>query len=543
MKPGRLIFVATVLLAAIALVAVGSTEAASTLRAKTPKDTLVIAASATPVTLDFDFGGSPETWEIDVGTQDRIWAAQVKTLVGGYLEYDYSKPLVCLLCESWSRSPDGRKITVTLKKGVKSSFGNELTTGDIQWSFERSKALQAGGLFIMAITSTARDNSVTLRDKYSFDINLTGPNPLFPLVNAVPLIFLPVFDSTEVKKHATASDPWAKEWVATHTASFGPYHVQTFTPGVEIVMVANPNYHIKGKPSLKKVIWRQVPEPSVRAALLVRGEVDIALELPPRLREEVRKTPGIVIEAHAGNNAVIWMLNNNVAPLNNVKIRRAIAFAAPVDDIVKTVFLNDPTVRVAQGYYPEYYLGGPATEWPYKRDVAKAKQLLREAGVRPFSFRVIYDVARPGLQEITTILKTRLKDIDIDLILDPQSPAKFQEEYQTKKADSAMIIDSPAVPEAGYSLGTFLGPPPHGVANRANYNNSQAFDLLLRALDVPVFGEERFRLTRRVHDIMVSEAPWVFYLLVGYHLPRWANVKGFVWGTGNWVQFVNLQKD
>lgn len=541
MKKGWFLLFLLVAVAA-GLVAAGCSKKEAT-QAKTPKDTLVIAAEAVPTTLESDFSGSgQENTVVFQNCCDSFFDFAVQTLPDGSRDVDVSKPAICLLCESYTRSADGLKWTITLKRGVKSFYENELTTADVKWSIDRSIAVKGSGLFVIAITSIDRGNPVTVRDKYTFDLNFAGPNPLLPLVIAAPMPFLPILDATEVKKHVTSSDPWAKEWLSTHTAGFGAYHVQSLTPGSEVVWVANPKYH-RGTPRLKKVIVKQVPDGATRVALLKRGEVDIATELTPRQREEASRTLGIVIERHQGNEGVIWGLNNNVPPLDNPKVRQAIAYAVPIDDIVKSVFLSDPIVRVAQGYYPDYYLGGPVKEWPYKRDAAKAKQLLQEARVGPFSFKLSFNSARAELLEVATIIKSALKDIGIEAVVDPLAPAKWQEEYFTRKAESVMIRDAPWVAEASYVLGAFLGPQPQGVANWINYGNPTAHALVLRALDVPTLGEDRWRLTRQAHEIMVRDAPWAFYLLTGYHLTRWNNVKGFTWKITSLIMYYDLYKE
>jgi peptide/nickel transport system substrate-binding protein len=530
-------YVLLFLLPAVALIAIGSACAEG---AKAFRDTLVIAATAIPVTLDPELGGSLESWEAPMNWGEALTDWHIKTNPNGTREVDTTKPPVCLVCESFSLSPDGMKWTFKLKREVKSFFGNELTSEDVKWSFERVPALQGVGTFIMKISGVDLKNPVTIIDKYTFEVNLMEPNPLLARALALPIPSSAVIhDTNEVKKHTTASDPWAKEWLATHTAGFGPFHVQSITPGQEVIWLANPHYHTN-PPRIKKVIYKQVPDPATRAALLQRGEVDIATELTPRLREQLKNKPGVVIDSVAGNEAVIFGLNNNFPPLDNVKVRQAIAYATPVDDIIKTVFLNQPGVRIAPGYAPDYYPGA-LDRWPYQHHVEKAKSLLQEAGVRPFSFKLAFNSARPTHEEIAILIKSAFKDLGIEVVLDKLSPAKYQEQYFTRKADAVLVQDSAWLPDGPYAIGLYFHST-RGIADWINYHNPRVNELLDKGSSSLDFAE-RAQLAKEAHEIVVNEAPWGFYLHTGYHITRRENVKGFVWRTHNLLQFSYFFKD
>lgn len=504
-----------------------------------PNETLIIAAAAIPTTLDSEFGASLESWEVPMECCDSITDLVVRTNPDGTRQVDPLQPPVCRMCESYTRASDGMKYTFKLKKGIKSFYGNELTTDDIKWSFERKAAVKGVDLFQLNASSVDLNNPVTATDKYTFDVNLTKPNPLLPLVMAVPSCCQP-WDSKEVKKHTTDVDPWAKEWMATHTVGFGAYHVESITSGVEVIWVANPNYHM-GAPRIKKVIYKQVPDAATRGALLQRGEVDVAVELSPRQREELRGKPGVDILSHGGNEGVMFGLNNKLPPLDNVKVRQAIAYAAPISEIKKSVFLNDASIKVAAGYAPDFYPGALPGGWPYTQDLNKAKQLLQEAGIGPFSFKLAFNSARPTHEEVATLLQTTLKPLGIDVVLDKLSPAKYQEQYFTRKADAVLVQDSAWTPDGPYAIGLYFSSDT-GVADWINYHNAKVNQFIEQAR-----GEadptKRAQLTLDAHKIVVDEAPWGFYLLTGYHLPKRTNVKGFIWRTNNLLRFVDFYKE
>ena len=199
--------------------------------AQTPSDTLVIGAPATPTTLDPEYSSSPQDREVDCSTYDRFTQFKIVTDDNGNRVADLSAPPEPLLAESWEISDGGRKYTIKLREGVKSYFGNELTAEDIVWSWDRVFGLDSQGLFPLGVASIRSKEAYRAVSRYVVEITLDVPNPLLMTVQATPVPGAVFLDSTEVKRHVGEGDPWARKWLATNTASFGPYHAMSFTPG------------------------------------------------------------------------------------------------------------------------------------------------------------------------------------------------------------------------------------------------------------------------------------------------------------------------
>ena len=72
----------------------------------------------------------------------------------------------------------------------------------------------------------------------------------------------------------------------------GPYKFVSFTPGVELVMEAFDGYWRK-TPTVKRLVWKVIPDETTRLAALKRGEVDIAYSIRGELAEELQRTPGL----------------------------------------------------------------------------------------------------------------------------------------------------------------------------------------------------------------------------------------------------------
>ena len=114
---------------------------------------------------------------------------------------------------SWELSGDGKTVTVRLKQGMKSPYGNELDADDYVWSWERRFEVKGVGKFMGDVLGIDGPESVEKIDDHTVRIQLRGPTPIFYKILAQNYYGGP-FDSDEVKQHATADEPWAKEWCA-----------------------------------------------------------------------------------------------------------------------------------------------------------------------------------------------------------------------------------------------------------------------------------------------------------------------------------------
>ncbi|HWK28010.1 MAG TPA: ABC transporter substrate-binding protein [Solirubrobacter sp.] len=500
---------------------------------------LTMAVAATPTTLDPEFSSSPQDREIDVAIYDRF--TQFKILdQDGIRQADLKSPPEPLLAESWEVANGNKRYTFKLKEGVKSYFGNELTAEDVVWSWDRVFEQQSQGLFPLGVSSVEK-GSYKAVGRYAVEVNLSSANPLLPIVLATPVPGAVIYDSTEVKKHVTADDTWARKWLARNTASFGPYHATEYTPGQQAVFVANPNYH-GGKPALSEIIYKEIPDPANRLSLLTTGGVDIAEDLSADLRNSLKGKAGVRVESVPGNLAIAFGLNNSIKPFDNPDVRRAVATALPIDQIISTVYFGDPTVRLFKGYVADTFPAYP-DYWPYQpADPEKAKSMMAAAGVSGTSFEISYTTTYPEHEKIAQLIQTALEPTGLKAVLNKQTPAKYQEQYYGHKAQSVLVQDAAFVADSAYPLYLWFGRGKGAVGNWINYANRPVQDQIDAALAEPDLAK-RETLGTAIGKRIVDDAPWAMYLGIGFHVPMRDNVHGFTWRPHNLIQFRDLSKE
>jgi peptide/nickel transport system substrate-binding protein len=276
------------------------------------------------------------------------------------------EPMAPSLAESWTVSKDGAAYEFVLRKGVKFHNGDPVTAEDVKFSLERYKG---GG----ASTLKARVAGVDVVDPLRVRIRLKQPWPDFMTFYGTPATGAAwVVPKKYVEK--VGDDGFKRAPVGA-----GPYKFVSFTPGVEVVFEANEQYWRK-TPSVKRLIFRSVPDDTTRLAMLKRDEVDMAYQIRGPLAEEVRRTPGLTLKASVPTFTE-WLVFveqfDPKSPWHDRRVRLAANLAMDRKGLNESEYLG--FARPASSIVPrDFQFFWPAPLYPH--DPARAKALLAEAG-------------------------------------------------------------------------------------------------------------------------------------------------------------------
>ncbi len=268
------------------------------------------------------------------------------------------------LAESWTLSPDQRTYEFKLRQGLKFHNGDPFTAEDVKFSFYRAKSSRV-------LKEKVRD--VEIVDPYRVRFHLHEPFPDFMAFYGT----LATASSWIVPKQyveKVGDDGFKKQPVG-----LGPYKFVSNTPGIEIVMEANESYWRK-MPSVKRLVFKSVPEPTTRAAMLKRGEVDIAYLLDTPAAMELKRDPNlkVVFSGAIGIHFLDFFDQwDPKSPWHDRRVRLAANYA--IDRRSLNEAENLGASRLTGGMVPRKFEFALALE-PYPYDPAKAKQLLAEAG-------------------------------------------------------------------------------------------------------------------------------------------------------------------
>jgi len=346
--------------------------------AATRAGTVVIVTGFGPNSMDIHRKGTNRpSYAMAVNLYDRLLGYGSKTLPDGSMMYDYQK-LEPEVAESWEIASDGMSATFKIRKGATFWDGNPITAEDVKWSFDRAVSVGGFPSVQMKAGSLIKPEQFEAIDMHTFKINFIRKSKLTLPDLGVPVPI--IINSKVAKKHATKKDPWASEYLHKNPAGSGAYKLARWEPGQQVVLERFENWKNGPLPPIKRVILREVPSPSTRRALLERGDIDISYDVPPKDSKELRDSGKVnVIGVPIENSMYAIGLNVKMKPFDDVRVRKALAYAIPYEKVFK--------VAAYERGIPMY--GGkslkPETiEWPqpfpYDTDYEKSKTLLKEAG-------------------------------------------------------------------------------------------------------------------------------------------------------------------
>ena len=304
--------------------------------------------------------GSPS---VDAASE-RVRTLIFNSLVKKNEKFDYTGELASDI----KRSDDGLTYTFILRDGVKFHDGKAFSAADAKYTLDL--------LFSSDFAKSASFYEGTGADKHSYIKSVEAPDAKTVVVtlikpwvgllsNLVPVAIIPK-DSYDSQK--------------THPLGTGPFKFVRFDNTQQVCDVeAFPEYW-EGAPKLPAVQVRVISEMNSLQSNLLSGVVDIApmpTSLSPDAIKGLEKNPNLQVKVFPGSNLVLLTINTSSAPLDNVKVRQALAYAVNRENIIKNLLLD--LGKIAHSILPEESWAY-STGQTYSYNPAKAKQLLDEAG-------------------------------------------------------------------------------------------------------------------------------------------------------------------
>jgi peptide/nickel transport system substrate-binding protein len=379
------------------------------------KDLLIVANEFGPNSLDIHtVGANRPAYGVSWLVYDRLMTFGRKTLPDGRVTYDFAK-LEPELAESWIVAPDKSHVVFKLRRNAKFHDGTPVTAKDVKWSLDRALAVGGFPTFQMAAGSLEKPEQFVVVDDHTFRVNFLRADKMTMMDLAVPVPS--ILNSELVKKNATKEDPWGLNWTKNNTAGGGAYKVEAWRPGQEIVYVRNDDWKSGPLPKIRRVIQRDVPNAGTRRALLVKGDIDMTYDLPPKDFGDIAKDPGVRVVSTPIENSM-WYVGMNVKskPFSDVRVRQAVALAMPYDKM-NEVALYGRAIKLygAASNDPKTPAWPQPTGW--NTDVAKARALLKEAGYENgFETTLSFDLGQATASEpMAVLLQESLAQIGIKL--------------------------------------------------------------------------------------------------------------------------------
>ena len=381
--------------------------------------TFVVALSDNLKTIDPI--GSPS---VDAASE-RVRSLMFNSLVKKDEKFDY----VPELAASIQRSEDGLTFTFVLRDGVTFHDGRSFTSADAKYTLDtvltNSFAKSASFFEGAGASRTAYVKSVEAPDAHTLVITLNKQwTGLLP--NLVPIAIIPK-DSYESQK--------------THPLGTGPFKFKSYDQAQQVVdLDANSNYW-EGAPQIPSLRARVISDSNALQAELQSGRVDIAplpTSLSPDSIKALSSNPNLNVHQFEGSNLNLLTFNTTEAPLDNVKVRQAIAYAIDRESMIRDLLQGQG--KIAHSILPEASWAYTAGQ-TYHYDPAMAKRLLDEAGLRdpdgdgpqmridkPIVFR--FSGSSASARQYAGVIQNYLKQVGLPVSIEPSELNVFLEQLR-----------------------------------------------------------------------------------------------------------------
>lgn len=381
------------------------------------------------------------------------------------------------LAESWDISEDGKVYTFKLHSGVKFHDGTDFDANDVKFALDRARAEDSTNA--QKALFAAIDN-VDVVDATTVKVTLKQPQGSF-------LYNMGWGDAVIVAPETADAN---KE----NPVGTGPFKFDNWAKGSQIVITKNADYWGDAV-ALDKATFRIIPDAAAAVTALLSGDVDAFANMQAGdALPQIEADPRFKVVIGATEGETILSTNNKKPPFDNIKVRQAIAHALNREAIIAGNGSGFGT-PIGSHFSPANaaYVDLTGT-YPY--DVAKAKELLTEAGF-PDGFSATLKLPPPAYaREGGQVVASQLKEIGINLEIIPVEWAQWLEQvFKAKDYDLTIV--------------SHTEPNDIGIYARKDYYfqyDNPAFDKVIAELDVTSDQAKRNELYKQAQKILADDA-------------------------------------
>jgi len=504
---------------------VGAAAAMPVAQAETPPSTLVMAMNIDDIiSLDpaetFELVGG----EVNANVYDRITVHEPghEELSGG-------------VAGSWDIADDGHTIILHLRPDLKFQSGNPITADDVVFSLARVIKLNKTPTFILSQLGWTADNvdqMVTAQDPMTVQLKI--PEKLAPtlVLNCLSAGVGSVVDKQVAMAHQANGD-FGYEWLKTHSAGSGPFALKSWTPDQSVILEATSTSRY-GRPGVKRVILRHVPEPGAQRLLIEKGDVDIARNLSADQLAGLEGNPDIRIQTDPKALSIYLQVNMRDPILSKPKVREALRYLVDYQGMVDT-FLRGQ-FKVHQSFWPSGFYAS-LDDNPFKLDIPKAKKLLAEAGY-PDGFEVKLDAfnSSPYIDMAQAIQGTMAQAGIKISILQAEKKAVYAK-HRARKQQMILSHWSPDYLDPNSNADAFASNPDNRdeakltgvIAWRGAWETPENTKLTAEARQ-ELDPEKRKEMYLTLQRNLEQDSPYVFMFQGVAQAALRSNVKGFISG-------------
>jgi peptide/nickel transport system substrate-binding protein len=427
--------------------------------------------------------------------------------------------MIPVLIEDWEQT-DLQTWVLKLKEGVQFHKGyGEMTAEDWAWWVNTNVEDKPPTYFLMGSGTVTE---AVVKDKYTVEVHLSKPWPAFPVTS------LCTYGGVVFSKKAY--EEMGPEEFAKNPIGTGPFELELWTPGAEVVLKRFEDYHEPGLPKLEQLVFQGVEDAVVRLEKILEGELNWTIDIQPQDIQGLRENPDLQVLDSAAWMIDYMTFNHTLLerPWLDKRVRQAISYAIDRQEVVDVIYYggaqtaDDPLCPGFLGNDPDpqYY--------PDTADLEKAKALMEDAGYADGFIMPCLTSEKPHLRREIQLVADQLQKIGITMHIEQVDAATFRSRNQNLEFDTILEDWGMASPDTDSALYWAYHTSPEGVTNMGADGWSNAdVDRLLDEARVSMDTETRADMYREVLDVIAEECPKLFIANSERQFVMSAGLSGF----------------
>lgn len=483
-----------------------------------------------------NFGIATDTAIIDPSiTGSSITALIVRNVVDSLVGQAEDNRFTPWLAERWEVNGDNTRYTFFLRRGVSFSDGTPLDAAAVKYNFDRILDPKTTSSYARSLLGPV--DSVIAPDEHT--VIVTYRQPFAPLLQGLSLPYLGIQSPAYLKKATSTTNT---------IVGSGPFVLDSFTKGSGTRLKRRADYNWgpgyaahAGPAYLDAIVFKYLPEASVRLGALTSGQLQAIDEIPPANFRAVQANGQlqVVTRENPGVNRSLF-LNTSRAPFDDIRVRQAFQSAVDVASAVKVTYFGG--IRPADNILSPttlYYEPSVASEWGF--DLGKANRLLDDAGWtardaagirakdgRRLTAHLVYDSATVTASDVTLAeaVQFSVKKAGFDLVLDPVDAGGYAARTAASDYDIAAYYYVRAEPDILRTVFHSAYIPPKG----ANVARIDSLDAKLNEA-VGASDAARKRLYGEIQQQVIDQAYAVPLYVTAYRFAATKTLHGISWAT------------
>ena len=410
---------------------------------------------------------------------------------GKLVDLDGKFNVVPQLAQSWEIKNGGLTYVFKLRRGVKFHDGTDFNADAVKWNFDRMRDPE--------LASPRRSEIAPVKD-----VKVVDPHTVEVTLSAPYSPFLTVLTDRAGMMVSKAAVEKYKDDFARNPVGTGPFRFGEWVKDDHLTLKRFDGYWEQGRPYLDEIIYKPIPDSSVRYTAMRTGQIDVMHQIHPKDVSPAKSERGLKVSEIPSLWWQAMHLNNQVAPFTNKALRQAIWYAVDRSVIQRVVYYGQGAP--AWGPFPPSQWAQDREFADWKRDVAKAKAKLAEGG-QPNGFAfTIKGWNQPTQVQELQVVQAQLKDVGVDMKVELLEFGKLLADLNSHNF-VALRLGWSGRPDPDGNAHAFLHS--KGGLNRVRYSNPKMDDLLDRARSESELGKRKALYTE-VTRLAAEEAPYIW---------------------------------